>query len=565
MTTDSSLHDSHWIRNLAAGILTCIGVSLLIVSGCDSGVKPPPPPPPPPNMSVESILQNLQPDVYGITVPRTLPRGDLDDWAKSMLADMVDQDVDDKTLAEQLSRHLSREQVDRIIRRQFVLQDCTHVRDMLWARDLFGTIHVPWQGNGDLDQIAAVFYHVMHTILPARQHESTSPPIGPFEAMLHGRGSAEDRAWAFAIILQQRRIPVVVLAIPDDAAGSEPDFLLMGVVIESDVYLFDAVLGLAVPGPEDATEDVLIRRPATLAEVIADDGLLRQLDVADRPYPVTSEQLKQASLQLVGDTSLWSRRMEGLNNALTGSAVVYAPLVGESGMIPLLTGALANQVAADRIRVWSYPDRQRQARESLSPEQQTALDAWNASLQVPYQITVVTKPDQPAQLVVEPVGRQSQRVARVDQILGQAQKAIPRFLKVQGWRDVPPLTRNHPPIQKDAETNEFIHSSLPENIRRDHAVAADQARFWRACCQLQQGKWTAAANDLESYFTAVKQGTGLSGMFRNQAAYLCGVALAFDGKFSRAAAFMRLIPADDPAIHSARLLEKRWSARTATE
>ena len=54
-------------------------------------------------------------------------------------------------------------------------------------------------------------------------------------------------------------------------------------------------------------------------------------------------------------------------------------------------------------------------------------------------------------------------------------------------------------------------------------------------------------------------------MFRNQAAYLCGVALAFDGKFSRAAAFMRLIPADDPAIHSARLLEKRWSARTATE
>ena len=516
-------------------------------------------------MSVESILQNLQPDVYGITVPRTLPRSDLDDWAKSMLADMVDQDVDDKTLAEQLRQHLPPEQVDRIIRRQFVLQDCTHVRDMLWARDLFGAIHVPWQGNGDLDQIAAVFYHVMHTILPARPHESTSPPIGPFEAMLHGRGSAADRAWTFAIILQQRRIPVVVLAISDDATSSEPEFLLAGAVVGSDVYLFDAVLGLAVPGPQDSGEDALVHRPATLAEAIADDSLLRQLDTPDRPYRVTSEQLKQASLQLVGDTSLWSRRMEGLNNALTGSAVVYAPLVGDAGMIQLLTGALANQVAADRLRIWPYPEQRRQARESLSPEQQASLDAWDASLQVPYQITLDTKPGQPAQLIVEPVGRQSQRVARVDQILGQAQKAIPRFLKVQGWRDIPPLTRNHSPIQKDAATNEFIRSSLPENIRRDHATAGEQARFWRACCQLQQGNWAAAAKDLESYITDVKRGAGLSGMFRNQAAYLCGVALAFDGKFSRAAAFMRLIPADDSAIHSARLLEKRWSSRTAAE
>jgi len=303
------------------------------------------------DIPVESILQNLQPDVYGITVPRTLPRGDLDDWAKSMLADMVDQDVDDETLADQLGPYLQRKQIERIIRRQFVLQDCTHVRDMLWARDLFGTIHVPWHGNGDLDQIAAVFYHVMHTIHLAPQRDSAMPPLGPFEAMLHGRGSAADRAWTFAIILQQRRIPVVVLEIPDDVANSESRPRLVGVVIESDVYLFDAVLGLAVPGPEDSTEDTLIRRPATLAQVIADDGLLRQLDVTDQPYPVTSEQLKQASLQLAGDTSLWSRRMEGLNNALTGSAVVYAPLVGSTGMIPLLTRTLGDQIAADRIGV----------------------------------------------------------------------------------------------------------------------------------------------------------------------------------------------------------------------
>ncbi len=562
MTIDSPQRHSRGILNLAAGIVTCIGLSLLIASGCDSEEKSrdikPPPSLPTDMMSVESILQNLQPDVYGITVPRTLPRSDLDDWAKSMLADMVDQDIDDKTLAEQFRPYIPQEQIERIIRRQFVLQDCTHVRDMLWARDLFGTMHVPWQGNGDLDQMAAVFYHVIHTIHLAPEHDATFPPLGPFESMLHGRGSAADRAWTLAVILQQRRIPVVVLAIPDQSES-----LLVGVVIESDVYLFDAARGLAVPGPQDSTEDVLIRRPATLAEAIADDGLLRQLDLADRPYPVTSDQLKQASLQLVGDTSLWSRRMEGLNNALTGSAVVYAPLVGDAGMIQLLTQTLGDQIAADRIGVWSYPDQRRQARESLTEEQQTLLDDWNAPLQVPYQITVTT--DEPARVVVEPVGRQSQRSARVDQILGQAQKAIPRYLKVQGWRDVPPLTRNHSPIGKDAATLEFISSSLPEPIRRDHAVAAEQARFWRACCQLQQGNWTAASNDLESYITDLNQRAGVSGMFRNRAAYLCGVALAFDGKFSRGAAFMRLVSADDSAIVSARLLEKRWSAQAVSD
>ena len=55
----------------------------------------------------------------------------------------------------------------------------------------------------------------------------------------------------------------------------------IAVLIEGKLYLFDPALGLPIPAPgkigldRDGRLDI---RPATLAEVAADDGLLRRLD-----------------------------------------------------------------------------------------------------------------------------------------------------------------------------------------------------------------------------------------------------------------------------------------------
>lgn len=547
-----------------SGIVGCTTCGILILSvllsgcGSDDGTKGPTDVPESTDaeIPVETILQNLQPDVFGITVPRTLPRGDLDEWAESMLADMIDADVDEKELAEQLAQHLEPEQVERVLRRQFALQDCTHVRDMLWARELLQAIHVPWEAPTDLDRAVAAFYHVIHTIALTTDPEPV--PLGPFEAMLYGTGTAADRAWAFAILMHQRRMPVVVLS---NASADTTASLLVGVLVGTELHLFDAARGLPIPGPDDAPEDALIRKVATLTQAIADESLLRQLDVGDTAYPVTAGQLQQAELQIVGDTSLWSRRMEGLNNALTGSAIVYSPLVGETGMLQRLTEVLSDAVAADRFGTWAYPDQQRQARESLSEAHKTQLAEWNAPQQVPYLIRVTSEPG-----VVPPIvdagqsGRQTHRVARVDQVLGRPQKAIPRFLKIQGWREVPPTPREHPVIAKDPETVRLINAALPEKVRTSHADAAEQARFWRATSQLQQGNWSTASQDLEAYIVASNKGTTTDGRYRSEASYLCGVAHAMQRSWGYAAAYMRLVPADSPAAPTARLLARRWAA-----
>ena len=61
-------------------------------------------------------------------------------------------------------------------------------------------------------------------------------------------------------------------------------------LIEGEVYLFDPLLGLPIPGPDGVTLDEtgqLAIRPATLAQVAADAKLLRRLDLdPSHPYRV---------------------------------------------------------------------------------------------------------------------------------------------------------------------------------------------------------------------------------------------------------------------------------------
>lgn len=564
MTTDSPRRLSLPFVSLIGGVSLIALLLTVSVSGCGSKDNEQGPAPndiinnsdAEPEIPVDSILDNLQPAAFGMTVPRTLPRADLDEWADSMLADMIDADIDEKELAAQLGEHLDAEQVDRILRRQFVLQDCAHVRDMLWAKGLLQTIHVPGQNAGDLERAVAAFYHVVHTI--ALNGDQPSLPLGPFESMLYGRGTAADRAWAFALLLQQRRVPVVVLNVPD---VDSDDALLVGVIIESEAYLFDATRGLPVAGADDNAEDGLIRKVATLNQVVADGSLLKKLDSGDLAYPITSDQLQQAELQIIGDTSLWSRRMEGLNNALSGAANVYLPLVGETGMLARVSQSLGESVAADRVSIWNYPDHQRQARESLSEDERARLDEWKSPLQVPYLIRVKQKPETGEPVVMaESAGRQTHRQARIDQVLGQPQRAIPRYLKIQTWREVPPTPRDHPVIEQTPDNIQIINAALPAQVRDDHAFAAEQARFWRAASQFQQGNWTAASRDLEAYITACNQGKTVQGVFRGQAAYLCGIAHAQQQNWGYARSYMRLVPAESPAHVAAKLLANRWDA-----
>src|SRR5205814_927026 len=119
-------------------------------------------------------------------------------------------------------------------------------------------------------------------------------PLSTYEVYLFGKGTAEDRAWIFVNALKQLRIDAIVL-LPRRANDQGPTAadrpFLVGVLLESQVYLFDPRAGTPIPAP--AGHDTTWRA-ATLAETVSDPAVLKQLDAgSDRPYPISAEDLKQ--------------------------------------------------------------------------------------------------------------------------------------------------------------------------------------------------------------------------------------------------------------------------------
>jgi hypothetical protein len=86
---------------------------------------------------------------------------------------------------------------------------------------------------------------------------------------------------------------------------------LPALLVDDQLYLFDARLGLPIPGP--GGEGV-----ATLEQVRNDESLLRQLDLPDAPYPATAAALQEVVPYVVADPFDLSRRARQVETKLTG-------------------------------------------------------------------------------------------------------------------------------------------------------------------------------------------------------------------------------------------------------
>jgi len=524
-----------------------------------------------------TVLSGLQPEEFEVSVPRDLCTAQLNEWADSMLIDMLDASVNEAALRSSLETRLDDAQVERVLRRRFVLRDATHVRDMLWAQQIFRAVLA--DAPPDLEgRVARLFYHTMQTVQLVRDPGNWLP-FGPYETAFFGQGRAADRAWMFATLLAQLRIPaaIVELPAPEEASTTAVDSLLVAVLVEDRVLLFDAALGLAVPGPDQSGDDVLPMHAATIVEALADDVVLRALDPSEEQvYPVTAERLKQAKVRIIGDSTLWSRRMEGLQNALTGdvSAIVFDSPVSEGipegkGTLERFAAALDGQIPAAQIDLWPWPEQQREARENLTSEQNTMLSALAAPFEMPLPM-VVTFPGGPGTeadparppVVTFGTGWRRLQLARNHQIMGRAAEAIPLYLKMQSWGHFPPSPEDVHAVR--AEFEPLVRQHIPPDILEMHEVAAEEAFFWRAGCQLQKRNSAAAASDLESYLTQTIRGTQ-RGLYAAPAALLCSIALAEEGKFRRGSAFLGRIQAGDPEFATARILQARWKARADAE
>jgi hypothetical protein len=144
----------------------------------------------------------------------------------------------------------------------------------------------------------------------------------PREAMFFGRGTAMERAWVFVLLARQQGLEAALLAIEEAAAagGTKLRPWAVGVLSEGDVYVFDPLLGLPLPAPNGLRLDEsgqLDVHPATLAQLAANDRLLRQMDLSpERPYPTRSADLKKVVALLDGSPWWLSQRMSAVESRL---------------------------------------------------------------------------------------------------------------------------------------------------------------------------------------------------------------------------------------------------------
>ncbi|MGH7128296.1 MAG: hypothetical protein ACREIV_06990, partial [Planctomycetaceae bacterium] len=380
---------------LAAGVCAAVALAALFSPGCKRSVSIAPgnggtngPKHPSDASECENLLNSaldaLRPERLGISSEADSAFSLLNQWRHECLKEPAALPDDGRAL---LERHLSQEQLERVVRDEFAERDARHVRNA----KLFDAIaeHAAPPGATDLERVVAAFDYVVRNVM--LDDETNSLAMTPYEILLFGRGTAEDRAWVFAGVLRQMGLDAVILRPADPgssrdvssrsvAEAEEPQqrTWLVGVLLDEEVYLFDPRLGWPIPSPEDSGETATVTQPATLAEARAEDAVLRRLDLEGRAYPLTAEELQTVRVELIGHAPFWSPRMRSLQRQLSGewNVLVYDGL-HDSDDGPGLFSRVVQQGeglwTAEDVSVWDWPARQIAAFEQLEESQSQRL------------------------------------------------------------------------------------------------------------------------------------------------------------------------------------------------
>ncbi len=251
------------------------------------------------------------------------------------------------------------------------LADIEHVRNC-WLLKQLGSKAISSQPT-DLERAVALFDLSVRTVAL----QGSADPVVPqttYDTLVLGRGTAEDRAWLFGELLRQAGIDSVILrpkaasaaGTPSSGAASSGDTprWLVGVLLDKQVYLFDPTLGWPIPAPDDKPTSITVRQPATLAQVIADDKLLRKLDVSpEKKYPLRAADLKSAQVEIINSSRYSEPRIKRIEEFLAGnrSTTVYSPLAdvgGRPGLRNRVEQAGGGLWKKGDVSVWEYPDKQ---------------------------------------------------------------------------------------------------------------------------------------------------------------------------------------------------------------
>ena len=135
-----------------------------------------------------------------------------------------------------------------------------------------------------------------------------------WQTLWRGGGDRMQRAGIFTRLCQHAGVPAAVLAIrTGNADGSTPlQPWAVGVLIQGEIYLYEPLLGMPIPGPDQ-------RGIATLAQARKDASVMRRLDVAGfYNYPLGKDDVQQNIALLNVRPEQMTERMRTLQNGLIG-------------------------------------------------------------------------------------------------------------------------------------------------------------------------------------------------------------------------------------------------------
>jgi len=517
---------SLFLRANRLAVFASIATLLLSVSGCADKPAASKPKDVTANQSaskeearnkLRSAIQRIHPESLAAQARREMVVNALNSW----LATNAETEVEKLKISEKNAALLSPAALRTASAVRFTENDIVYIRDCLLLKSLTESI---WKQADDLnpqgqatdrERVVSLFRHIVRNIALLRPDENRVP-VGLYEAMLTGRGTVDDRVWAFAEALRQRSLDCVILeaATPGEENTADPvrsADQLVGVVVESRLMLFDPLRGTAVPASGDMSPIVL--DPAGL-EVIAE-----------------LERWKTGTALVVCHPSAFAPRMLVLQERLEAgdSAVLYEELVGGTSEIrPLkdrLNDVIGSVWSAGSIKVWGVPEQRIAAASALSEDQKQAFTLLMRPLDSPFEResvnvgNLVTDPTvNPEQLTMEQkmelkmaalekqlersddlYGKPSRRLlmTRVQQIMGSFDVGMIQDLQQIRIASLQEKIELEVPI--DEKKAMVVPFQLPQTILDVQRSAVGDTLYWTSMSQMSRNDMGAAVATLRNY------------------------------------------------------------------
>ncbi|MCA9050189.1 MAG: hypothetical protein KDA89_15745, partial [Planctomycetaceae bacterium] len=320
-------------------------------------------------------IRRFEPEQFSLQSSPERSVNGLNAWIKSCGAERLSS----LSVSENAERFLDANSRRHIAAGVYTANDANYIRDCWMFRELTAAVvsglsnDVTDQETREARRISAVFARIVRNISLLPQ-DAERVPLGLFDTLLVGQGTAEDRAWIFAEALRQLQTDAVVLlpSEPPAEEGHQLDTaqLLVSVLSEGRSFLYDMQGG--IPVTAEGTTDVLTAAPA-------DVSALKE-----------HSRWKSPQVRIVARSAAFSPRMLVLQEQLAAedASILYEELGGVSEIRPIaervLNGSDGLWTEAD-IQVWDYPELRLTAAQSLPEKDRQAYSLLMRPFDAPFE------------------------------------------------------------------------------------------------------------------------------------------------------------------------------------